>query len=382
MARSTTRSTRRRCRATISWTKTATGEPGTDKTFCIHGDCEYYGDVGCSDPADPTETDPALLCDNGLDDDGDGLVDSADPACWTLYIYPSAATELTTEIACDNGADDDGDGLVDVLDPGCVGSLDQSEHASTLACDDGVDQDGDLAVDFPADSDCADALDPFEGPDAAACGNGQDDDGDGAIDAADPSCADPADTEEFVLLDDGAQHVGTNGASWPTESVRVIDGAGPTALSLAPGSAIGHRVVVDGTSSLSITNGAIGEELRAAGASQVTMSAGSVASGVARSRDRTRRGPRRDRCLWHRRGERRQPRSPCTSGTALRAGRGTSAAGCPACSATARRTVSRSRAARRRRSSGCPSRTRAHPRWRSSPRSAHCGSDASGPFAS
>ena len=47
------------------------------------------------------------ICDNGLDDDGDGLVDGADPDC-----------QLVQEI-CDNGLDDDGDGLVDGADPDC-----------------------------------------------------------------------------------------------------------------------------------------------------------------------------------------------------------------------------------------------------------------------
>lgn len=45
-------------------------------------------------------------CYNGIDDDGDGLVDCDDPDC--------DCTEI-----CDNGIDDDGDGLVDAEDPDC-----------------------------------------------------------------------------------------------------------------------------------------------------------------------------------------------------------------------------------------------------------------------
>lgn len=45
-------------------------------------------------------------CYNGIDDDGDGLIDCADPDC--------DCTEI-----CDNGIDDDGDGLVDADDPDC-----------------------------------------------------------------------------------------------------------------------------------------------------------------------------------------------------------------------------------------------------------------------
>lgn len=46
------------------------------------------------------------LCDNGIDDDGDGLVDEED------CIYPY-------EINCSNGIDDDGDGLIDGADSDC-----------------------------------------------------------------------------------------------------------------------------------------------------------------------------------------------------------------------------------------------------------------------
>lgn len=54
------------------------------------------------------------ICNNGIDDDGDGLVDCDDPDC-TL-------NEDCGEI-CDNGIDDDGDGLIDGDDPQCsVGS--------------------------------------------------------------------------------------------------------------------------------------------------------------------------------------------------------------------------------------------------------------------
>jgi hypothetical protein len=47
-------------------------------------------------------------CTNGIDDDGDGLADAADPDC----------APPPTEV-CDNGIDDDGDNLVDRADPDC-----------------------------------------------------------------------------------------------------------------------------------------------------------------------------------------------------------------------------------------------------------------------
>jgi cysteine-rich repeat protein len=83
------------------------------------------------------------LCDNGADDDGDGLIDCADPDCGAV---PACWVEL-----CDNGADDDGDGLTDCADPDCA-----------------------LAP-------------PCLPPEI--CGNGLDDDADGHADCADPDCA-------------------------------------------------------------------------------------------------------------------------------------------------------------------------------------------------
>jgi hypothetical protein len=47
-------------------------------------------------------------CNNGIDDDGDGLIDGDDPDCVL------AAKEI-----CDNGIDDDNDGLIDGDDPDC-----------------------------------------------------------------------------------------------------------------------------------------------------------------------------------------------------------------------------------------------------------------------
>jgi hypothetical protein len=50
-------------------------------------------------------------CDDGIDNDGDGLVDCADPDCAT---NPVCKVEI-----CGNCIDDDGDGLVDYEDPDC-----------------------------------------------------------------------------------------------------------------------------------------------------------------------------------------------------------------------------------------------------------------------
>jgi len=54
------------------------------------------------------------ICNNNIDDDGDGLVDCDDPDCQGDPDCVVIATEI-----CNNNIDDDGDGLVDCDDPNC-----------------------------------------------------------------------------------------------------------------------------------------------------------------------------------------------------------------------------------------------------------------------
>jgi hypothetical protein len=103
--------------------------------------------------------------------------------------------------ACQDGLDNDGDGLVDLSDPGCEDANDLSEHSPLLVCDDGVDNEtgfpDDLA-DFPADPGCRNATWWTEEP---RCQDGVNNDGragvdfDGGasvhgapVDVADPDC--------------------------------------------------------------------------------------------------------------------------------------------------------------------------------------------------
>jgi hypothetical protein len=86
------------------------------------------------------------ICDNGVDDDGDGRTDCDDPLCRSAHrCHPGL------EI-CNNNRDDDGDGRVDCADADCqtfAGCPDAAED-----CDNGVDDSGDLNVDC-ADPKCA-----------------------------------------------------------------------------------------------------------------------------------------------------------------------------------------------------------------------------------
>jgi hypothetical protein len=126
---------------------------------CNDGDCSGY--IGCRDdppdcpdpsnPAcpDPCQTNPANCgyenCTDGVDNDGDGLVD-----CEDSYCDGAAHCQCQPE-NCSDGRDNDCDGQVDCDDPDCNGS-----SACCLdyeICGDGLDNDCNGKTDC-ADSAC------------------------------------------------------------------------------------------------------------------------------------------------------------------------------------------------------------------------------------
>ena len=93
----------------------AAPRPNPDGTSGI----ELHVDVG--NLVDPTADEARLAgtCTNGLDDDGDGLVDGADTSC--TYFKSSREVGVGNCATAGGGAavDDDGDGLADGADPDC-----------------------------------------------------------------------------------------------------------------------------------------------------------------------------------------------------------------------------------------------------------------------
>ena len=77
-------------------------------------------DIGASSGGSTT-----TACSDGLDNDGDGLIDLADAGCSDASDDDEADTVTTT--ACSDGIDNDGDGLVDLNDPGCSDAEDDDE---------------------------------------------------------------------------------------------------------------------------------------------------------------------------------------------------------------------------------------------------------------
>jgi len=72
-------------------------------------------------------------------------------------------TVASTEPQCSDGIDNDGDHLIDLADPGCTDSSDDDEYNVPLLaqCEDGVDNDGDGDIDM-ADAGCSSSEDDNE----------------------------------------------------------------------------------------------------------------------------------------------------------------------------------------------------------------------------
>lgn len=89
------------------------------------------------------------ICSDGLDNDGDGSTDCADPDC----ALDPACVIPPVEMECADGADNDQDGLVDCSDPDCVEEPACAVPPNETDCADGIDNDQDGNIDC-ADADC------------------------------------------------------------------------------------------------------------------------------------------------------------------------------------------------------------------------------------
>ncbi len=176
--------------------------PGVSSSNNTDTDGDSIGDV-----CDP--------CPNGKDSDGDGQCDDVDPCkfdplndedgdgvCGDVDncpedINPDQADsdgngigdECQTNPTCSDGIDNDGDGRIDSQsvstnhDTGCSSQWDDTETRSNRECDDGVDNDGDGYIDarlVGGDPGCASPAGTSESPE---CSDGIDNDNDGRYDA-------------------------------------------------------------------------------------------------------------------------------------------------------------------------------------------------------
>jgi len=84
-----------------------------DQTVFIYIDGTTADNHGLFD-LDLIYTNMEQNCEDGLDDDGDGLFDCEDDDCTGIPVC--------IETVCDDGLDDEGDGLFDCEDPDCIGA--------------------------------------------------------------------------------------------------------------------------------------------------------------------------------------------------------------------------------------------------------------------
>ncbi|MEN8184968.1 MAG: hypothetical protein ABFS46_20800 [Myxococcota bacterium] len=138
------------------------------------------------------------ISDDGLRIVGVGTNPSGEVEAWLAVLPP----------ACDDGLDNDGDGLADLSDPGCAGATDVSERM-VFTCDNGIDDDGDGKRDFRADGSGDIGCKRPTWREDPQCQDGVSNDGDGLIDfdgglsagapqptAPDPQCSSSFDNRE------------------------------------------------------------------------------------------------------------------------------------------------------------------------------------------
>jgi hypothetical protein len=204
------------------------GNQDNPQTICVGGRAAMahlrHGDTMGECPAAGRES----TCDDGLDNDQDGLADCQDPDCigrlgpdeldlrrtqqssslgggdtpsfrnrrWTIAAYARRTSEAEgrvcqlPEMSCDDGFDNDGDGASDCDDTDCM-SVPGCEQPGVEICDDEFDNDGDTLADCQ-DPECL-GLEGAAGEicqqPEMSCDDGLDNDGDALVDCRDPECA-------------------------------------------------------------------------------------------------------------------------------------------------------------------------------------------------
>lgn len=187
-----------------------TADPVRHRAYVSYVDKRYISVLGFSEkegkcldggsvyPCELTRLGAGFSCADGIDNNGDTLIDSADPTCY--YPWSAEGEGFAGYLgigACNDLIDNDGDGLIDALDPGCVSAHDASEEEGYQAfalgtCGILADANGNGLM-GRNDPSCVWPLQD-ESEDMSAslgsglCSDGIDNDGDTLVDTADVDC--------------------------------------------------------------------------------------------------------------------------------------------------------------------------------------------------
>ncbi len=129
----------------------------------------------------PVPRPPIEICDDGIDNDDDGLTDCEDANCRDV-----AACQENTAEKCSDGDDNDLDGIIDCEEAECL-TFAYCQEQDEASCSDREDNDHDGLVDC-RESDCKGFAHCQEATEVA-CQDRLDNDEDGLTDCNDESCA-------------------------------------------------------------------------------------------------------------------------------------------------------------------------------------------------
>ena len=156
--------------------------------ICQNPECVSHFSICMPTLPKPTEN-TNDLCQDGLDNDKDSLIDCLDPSCENVAACLPEG-ENTPE-KCTDAIDNDNDSLIDCQDIDCshLTVCLQSEENTIDLCSDLQDNDGDQFIDCE-DPDCAQivACLPDSENTALLCSDSLDNDKDSLIDCEDPEC--------------------------------------------------------------------------------------------------------------------------------------------------------------------------------------------------
>jgi hypothetical protein len=158
---------------------------------------EESGAVPMTTSAQPAHGTAERMCEDGQDEDGDGMIDCADADCFEAAPCQAGGSEERTDRACSDWIDNDGDGAVDCDDQDCGvdhirvcrGSWRSGGAGTVTAASGAVDDLPELPEGATSAEDLIGQGGDRDGERSdEACSDGVDNDGDGRTDCADFGC--------------------------------------------------------------------------------------------------------------------------------------------------------------------------------------------------